>query len=247
MTIKLPTEDSMPVYDIQALLLLVYGEPKIGKSTYASTFPNPIFADIERGLAAIRARKVKINSWDDLISLCSLLKRGQHDRKTLVIDTLDAAVNMLWQQVAAKHGQTDLGDIGKFAKGYREAAEELELFFRALRQLHMTVSLLCHINYPEKDPKSIHADKARPMLPGSVLKRVYANIDMIGYATMATGTVDGVTKKQRVIKLHPSQNYLAGGRFQHLVPETLPLVGSKFVEAFNQALSNQTPKKGAIL
>lgn len=73
MAVALPTERSRPTVDLSRQTLLVYGPPKIGKSTFASRFPETIFFECEPGLNQLEVFKVPTYSWEDFLGACKLV------------------------------------------------------------------------------------------------------------------------------------------------------------------------------
>ena len=45
--------------ETRALKVVIYGAEGIGKSTFASQFPNPLFLDTEGGTSSLNVRRVK--------------------------------------------------------------------------------------------------------------------------------------------------------------------------------------------
>ena len=62
--IKLPTEIQEPTFDIDHLSMLIYGQPKIGKSTFCSRFEHALFMATEPGLNYLKTKNVRVNDWD---------------------------------------------------------------------------------------------------------------------------------------------------------------------------------------
>ena len=58
MTLTLPTQRTKPITDLDKQTILLYSAPKLGKSTFASRFPEAIFFECEPGLTHIEVFKV---------------------------------------------------------------------------------------------------------------------------------------------------------------------------------------------
>lgn len=103
----------------EAQKVVIYGVPGVGKSTLASTFPNPIFLRTEDGAGALDVPTFPkiIETLQELDKAISALKDGQHDFKTLVIDSLDWLEPILWQYVCQQNGKRNIEDFG-YGKGY---------------------------------------------------------------------------------------------------------------------------------
>ena len=76
---------------IEPMKVLIYGVEGIGKTTFASKFPDPIFIDTEGSTGFINARKLpNPTSWTMLLDELEDIKSDPRG-KTLIIDTLDWA------------------------------------------------------------------------------------------------------------------------------------------------------------
>jgi hypothetical protein len=81
--------------------VIVYGEHKIGKSTFATSAPSPIVVRTEDGLAAIRVPAFPLaKSYGDVIAAIETLHRGGHPFQTVVVDTLDWLEPLVWAHTA---------------------------------------------------------------------------------------------------------------------------------------------------
>ena len=99
MALRLIKKDD-PV-EIGSLNIVIYGQPGIGKTTYAFTAKNPIMLDFDGGSyrAVNRMDALKADAWSDIEHMDQSLFEG-HD--TVIIDTVGRAVDLLerhvWQQ-----------------------------------------------------------------------------------------------------------------------------------------------------
>ena len=98
MSIALPTQPTIPVTDFGKLTILTYGAPKAGKSTLASKFPKAVFFECEPGLNHLSVFKVPTYRWEDFLEACKLIAKGDHDFKTIVIDTVDKLLSAAYRE-----------------------------------------------------------------------------------------------------------------------------------------------------
>jgi hypothetical protein len=103
MTLTLPTSKSKPTTDLAKQSILIFGFPKLGKSTFASHAPDAIFFECEPGLNHLEVFKVPTYKWEDFLEACKLIAKGEHQFKTVVIDTVDNAFKMCSDYVCASH------------------------------------------------------------------------------------------------------------------------------------------------
>ena len=98
--------------------VVVYGPEGIGKSTFASQFPDPLFIDTEGSTKDLDvARAPQISSWQMLLELVDEVKNTPGLCKTLVIDTIDWAEQYCIQAICDKHQKRGIEDFG-YGNGY---------------------------------------------------------------------------------------------------------------------------------
>ena len=116
--------------------VVIYGPEGIGKSTFASFFPEPLFIDTEGGTKKLSIRRLpQPNSWAMLLDEVDTVRRGELKCGTLVIDTADWAERLCIRAVCAKSKVSGIEDFG-YGKGYTYLKEE---FGRLLDQLQDVV------------------------------------------------------------------------------------------------------------
>lgn len=70
--------------------LILYGVPKIGKTSLLSTLDDNLIIDFEDGSDYVEALKVKVHSIKDINDLCKSLKEANYPYKFITIDTVTA-------------------------------------------------------------------------------------------------------------------------------------------------------------
>ena len=111
---------------------VIYGPEGIGKSTFASKFPAPLFIDTEGSTSRLNvARTDPPSSLAMLSSMLTELAQNNHGYKTLVLDTADWAERLCIKAVCEKNSKAGIEDFG-YGKGFTYAYEEMG---RILNQL----------------------------------------------------------------------------------------------------------------
>ena len=114
---------------------VLYGPEGIGKSTFASHFPNPVFIDTEGGTKRLNvARLPQPTSWAMLLDEVTEVRKGNVPCSTLVIDTADWAERLCIQAVCAKAKVNGIEDFG-YGKGYTYVKEEFGKLLDALEEV----------------------------------------------------------------------------------------------------------------
>lgn len=122
--------------------VVIYGPEGIGKSTFASLFPEPLFIDTEGSTKEMDvARTPTPSSWTMLLEQIQYVKQNPTICRTLIIDTLDWAEFMCIEHVCQKHGKSGIEDFG-YGNGYVYSKEE---FGRLLNRLEEIVQTGIHI------------------------------------------------------------------------------------------------------
>lgn len=129
-----------------ALKVVLYGPEGIGKTTFASQFPDPVFIDTEGSTKHIDVMRTDApSSWSMLMHQIKMIKEIRPCR-TLVIDTIDWAEKMARDHVCASRNYKSIEDAG-YGKGYVYAAEEWGKMLNLLEEVVQSgihVVLLAH-------------------------------------------------------------------------------------------------------
>ena len=117
----------------KAKKVVIYGPEGIGKSTFASQFPKPVFIDTEGSTNGMDiARTDKPTSWELLKSYVREL--GSSEFKTIIIDTIDWAEQLCIESICAAHQKKGIEDFG-YGNGYVYEKEEMGKFLNSLQDI----------------------------------------------------------------------------------------------------------------
>lgn len=114
--------------------VVIYGPEGIGKSTFASQFPNPLFIDTEGSTKEMDvARFDKPTSWELLKSQIEYVKLNK-PCTTLIIDTIDWAEQLCIKSICDKYDKKGIEDFG-YGNGYVYEKEEFGRFLNLLEDV----------------------------------------------------------------------------------------------------------------
>lgn len=141
--------------------IVLSGEPKAGKTTFASKAPNPLFIPIvgEEGCAGIIDEKGNevdvdstpvVKSFDALVGILQWLETGEHDYRTVIIDSLSTAERMIWSDLCASYSAKSIEDVGGgYGKGYTMTLEKFRMITEMVTRLRdkrgMIAILISHV------------------------------------------------------------------------------------------------------
>lgn len=130
--------------------VVIYGPEGIGKSTFSSHFPEPVFIDTEGSTKDMDiARFEKASSWTMLLEQVRYVRINPSICRTLIIDTADWAEQMCVADLCARHGKRGVEDFG-YGNGYVYAKEEWGRFLNALEEvveagIHVVLTAHAHM------------------------------------------------------------------------------------------------------
>lgn len=129
---------------------VIYGPEGIGKSTFASRFPDPVFIDTEGSTNNMDvARLPRPTSWNMLFEEIEYVKNNPGVCRTLVIDTIDWAELLCVEHICSLYNKKGIEDFG-YGNGYVYAKEEFGRFLNRLSDLieagiHVLLTAHAHI------------------------------------------------------------------------------------------------------
>lgn len=133
-----------------AVRLVAYGAEGIGKSTFASKFPEPLFIDVEGGTKQLDVSRLPTpETWRDLLEEIDAVIAEPDICQTLVIDTIDRAETLLTNHLLQEGGVDSIEKYGGgYGKGYTALQERfLKEFLNRLDKViakGVNVVLLAH-------------------------------------------------------------------------------------------------------
>lgn len=238
--------------------VVFYGPEGIGKSTFASKFPDPLFIDTEGSTKKLSVKRLpKPTSWQMLINE---IKSVINNRpcKTLVIDTADWAERLCTESVCAKHGKSGVEEFG-YGTGYTYVAEEWGRFLNLLQDVidiaNINVVLTAHaIIRKFEQPNEMGAYDRYELKLGKKTTAQTAPLtkewaDMVLFANYKTFSVavDDKGKKhkaqggQRV--MYTTHHPCWDAKNRDNLPEELPLDYSAIASLFNNNNMNDNVEK----
>ena len=241
--------------------LVVYGTEGVGKSTFASQAPAPIFLPTEDGLAEIDCDRFPLaTTFDDVLAALSELRSEKHDYQTVALDSLDWLERLIFDALCRQHSVSCIEKVdGGYARGYTHALgywrQILDAFNRLRVDRGMVVICIAHAKVEKfEDPESPAYDRYSPRLNKHASALVCEWSDAVLFATTRFRTQSedaGFNRKrtiahaigkaggERILRCVGGPSCVAKNRYG--ITEELPLSWAAFV----QALSNHQQQPGA--
>lgn len=228
--ISIPTEKTRVTTALGDQVITLYGSPKIGKSTFASQFPDALFLATEPGLNHLEVYQVPIKDWPEFQQVCAVVAKDPRQVKTLVIDTVDILYDHVKAHVCGLNNIQHPSDMS-YGKGFSMVNGEFRRVLAKLGTLRtkgggkMGLVIISHAKEIEVDTRTGKQLRWAPTLPASARNIVEGMSDLLLFADVEA---DG----SRVIRTKPSPGWVAGDRTGRL-PETMPLDHAALASAFS--------------
>ena len=229
--------------------IVIHGPHGIGKSTFGAASLKPVFIATEDGLSAIQVDAFpKAESFSVVAEALQKLASGDHEFRTVVLDSADWLESLIWTDTAHEHGHRSIEDFG-YGKGYVFALDRWRKLTAAFDYLRthkkMASIIICHTDIrrfdsPETDPYDRYQLKLNAKA-GAILQEwadivAFANHQVVireknvGFDKKAAR---GVATGERMLYFHEQPAFAAKTRFA--LPKSLPLGWDTFASAFAEA------------
>jgi hypothetical protein len=213
----------------EAPKILLAGEPKIGKSTFAASAPGAIGIITEDGLAGVDAQSFPLaRSLEDVYAAVGVLLDEEHDFRTVFVDSLDWLEPLVNDYVCRANKWDSIESPG-YGKGYVAAAAEWRNLLDGLEALRhsrgMGVILIGHVKQKRiESPTHEGYDAWVLKLHDRAAGLVSEWADIVGFAAhkIAIKKTDAgfgnkeskaIKTGQRVLHLEAHPAYPSGTRF----------------------------------
>ena len=130
-------------------IVVIHGQPCVGKTTLGQKFPRPIFLQTEDGCpSGLEIETFGLcESLVDVIEAIKHLGKESHDYQTAIVDSLDKLEPLILAALCAERGYTSIESPG-YGKGWVEADTLWLDFLRGCdwlrRSRNMTIVLIAH-------------------------------------------------------------------------------------------------------
>lgn len=234
------------------LKVVVYGVPGVGKTTFASTWPNPILLRTEDGASAldIPTFPMVVSQIEQLRMAMGALFNEKHDFQTLILDSLDWAEPFVWDVVCKEENKPNIESFG-YGKGYVMVDKKWQGIQMALdmlrRKKKMHIVCIAHavpqvFDPPDNDPYMRYNVKLHKRA-ASLWTEWAEMLLFINYQTNVIASDNGGKSKakgtgDRVIFTQERPAWLAKTRWP--LPEQIYIGNDPTWQAFHSELNKAT-------
>ena len=189
--------------------MLLYGAPKVGKTTMLSKLDDCLIIDTEQGANMVEGYIESVNNRDELIAILKEAKEG-HDYKYVAIDTIDKVADWADKSVCQEENVSAVQDLA-FGKGFAMSRDKVLNTIKILRQIFPHVILIGHRKWAQAvvDGKAMVQPESLD-LTGKLKNMIMADCDAIGYVFRDE------EKGELMVSFKANEALEAGSRSRHL-------------------------------
>jgi len=232
--------------DLKGKFLLIYGQPKTGKSTFGSQLPRALFMNFEQGTNALAGIKSQpILRWTDAKKVLTQLRKPQAKEifDTIVVDTASIAWQLCEKYICQRENVDSIRDV-PWGQGWNMLKQEFSEFWREITLLGFGILFIAHskdkpTEMRNEDGEAITA--VCPDLPNQCYTIINSIVDIIGYLQVQMNP-DGTS--ERFLYTRSTPTIFAGSRYQYLAPK-IKFGYQELVDAIGDAIDMAVEKDGA--
>lgn len=237
--------------------IMLHGSEGIGKSTFFSKMPNPLFIQTEDGLDELEVAKLPqegpAKSYAMVLEIISELYTQDHGFSAVVIDSADWLETLTWKHVCEQNNVESIEDIG-YGKGYVKATDAFRVLLDGLNALRlkkgMVIGLTAHSQIKRyDDPSTESYDRYMLKMHKGTSALLSEWCDIIGFASQRVivqsedvgfdkKTKRGVTTGERLMWTQERPAFVAKNRYS--LPESLPLEWAALSDCISRSLTTNT-------
>ena len=190
-------------------VLLLYGAPKVGKTTALSQLNDCLIIDTEDGANMVEGYIETVKNREELIELLKQAKEG-HDYKYVAIDTIDKIALWAEKTVCQEESVVNIADL-PFGKGFGMMREKVLNTVNILKEIFPHVIIIGHRKWAKAvlESKAIVEPESLD-LTGKLKSMLMADCDAIGYVYRDS------EKDNLMVSFKANEALEAGSRSPHL-------------------------------
>lgn len=220
--------------------IIIYGNPKVGKSTALSKLDNCLIIDVENGTNFLEALKINVlelakkNEKSPLVILKDVINSIKERNKEIdgylykyiAIDTVSALEDIVLPLANKLYKNTNMGknwtgdDVTLLANGagYRFTRMALSMVLNELEEICDTLIILGHMKEKLVGKGGEEMNERGLALTGQMARITASQVDAVGYIYRKDN--------QTIVDFTATESLVCGGRCDHLINKKVVLIES---------------------
>ena len=223
--------------DLKGKYLLLYGAPKVGKTSFAVQAPRALVCAFEMGTNALAGtRAVPMLKWTDFKKVISQLRKPQAREMydTIVMDTVSIAFDLCNKYICQRESVDSVRDVA-WGQGWGMLKQEFQEAFREITMLGFGLIFIAHAKEKPTEARDSEGNTISAMAPdliSSAYTIVNSIVDLIGYIAVEYDDAGN------------SERYLYTRQYKYLAPK-IKFGYQELVNAIGDAIEQAVTKDGA--
>lgn len=240
--------------DPRGYSMLLYGGPKVGKTTFATRADKHLLLAFEKGYSTLpNVMAIPMNSWADfravLVQLEQDRKRVEIARangekaepmfETIIVDIVDIAWDYCEKYILSRENVAKVGDI-PYGAGYKMIADEFDSKLRSIVRMDYGLVMISHANFTmnQEDDSIKVATPTLAKRPKTIVTRL---VDLYAFVTMEM-TDEGTV---HTMHLRETPEWEAGSRFRYM-KDAIPLNYGEMVKEIVRAIDKEAEETDTV-
>lgn len=181
---------------IQSVVVLIYGQPGVGKTSTAFTANEPLLFDFDAGAhrSSFRQDSVPVTKWGEIASLD---ESDLANYSTLVVDTVGRCLDALTLDIIKSDPKMGRRDGSLTLQGFGALKSRFASWINTIRSFGRDVVLIAH----DKEDRRGDDTVMRPDVTGGSYAELFKVADAVGYYAIING--------KRTLMFSPTDNFVA--------------------------------------
>ena len=227
--------------NLRSKSVLIYGSPKVGKSTFASKADNVLFFNFENGTEFLPMENdpIPIQKWADFKAYLKQLRDPEIQAMfpVIVIDTVTIAAQLCEKYICTQQNVENIKDI-PYGAGYGMPSQEFFNVFHEISMLGYGIIFLAHTKTQYSEYVDEKGEKIQ-QVTADVDKRIFSVLngmcDIIGYAEKQYDPINKTMKRVLYVDAD-APDKVTGGRCVQYFPKIIPLDYHLFMAELEKAV-----------
>ena len=227
--------------NLRSKSVLIYGSPKVGKSTFASKADNVLFFNFENGTEFLPMENdpIPIQKWADFKAYLKQLRDPEIQAMfpVIVIDTVTIAALLCEKYICTQQNVENIKDI-PYGAGYGMPSQEFFNVFHEVSMLGYGIIFLAHTKTQYSEYVDEKGEKIQ-QVTADVDKRIFSVLnemcDIIGYAEKQYDPINKTMKRVLYVDAD-APDKVTGGRCVQYFPKIIPLDYHIFMTELEKAV-----------
>jgi hypothetical protein len=206
------TKEKRKPISLNPKITLLYGAPKVGKSTMLSQLKDCLIIDTEEGANMLNAYVYNVGTREELLNFYEEAK--EHDYKYFALDTVDKLIEWIEQSILKEYEIESINDL-PYGKGFGLVRTKVINHLKKLASLVPNLIIIGHRKTATAIDNSTAVEPESLDISGKLKNMIMAQCDAIGY-------VFRDEEEALMVSFKSGKALEAGSRCDHLRGQIIP-------------------------